>query len=171
MARVVAQHGLDDAQDIAAVLRYRVDKLAASPPRGCQLRPQLIAGLIAEPLGAMSVEDRVAIDLRTEIIESRARTLAAAAVAGHEAWTKRLGPIPDELAARERWLDAASTVAAYRDRYNVASDVPVGGGARNEAQRADRDRALAALRSAASANPAGRPAVVRSVEVHAVSTP
>ena len=28
--RVVGQHGLDDADDIAAVLRYRVDKLAAT---------------------------------------------------------------------------------------------------------------------------------------------
>ena len=49
-----AQHGLDDADDIAAVLRYRLEKVAASPPRGCRLRPRLIAGLIPEPLGPMS---------------------------------------------------------------------------------------------------------------------
>ena len=58
LPRVVERHGLDDADDIAAVLRYRVDKLAATPPRGCRLRPRLIAGLIAEPLGQMSAEDR-----------------------------------------------------------------------------------------------------------------
>ena len=89
--RVVGRHGLDDADDIAAVLRYRVDKLAASPPRGCRLRPRLIAGLIPEPLGAMSAEDRQAIDERKELIESRARILAEAAVASREAWTRRLG--------------------------------------------------------------------------------
>ena len=52
--RLVGQHGLDDADDIAAVLRYRLEKVAASPPRGCRLRPRLIAGLIPEPLGPMS---------------------------------------------------------------------------------------------------------------------
>ena len=78
--RVVGRHGLDDADDIAAVLRYRVDKLAATPPRGCRLRPRLIAGLIPEPLGAMSAEDRQAIDERKELIESRARSLAEDAV-------------------------------------------------------------------------------------------
>ena len=80
--RVVGRHGLDDADDIAAVLRYRVDKMAAAPPRGCQLRPRLIAGLIPEPLGEMSAEDRQAIDERKELIESRARALAEDAVAG-----------------------------------------------------------------------------------------
>ena len=74
--RVVGQHGLDDADDIAAVLRYRVDQAAASPPRGCRLRPRLIAGLIPEPLGEMSAEDRQAIDERAELIEARARALA-----------------------------------------------------------------------------------------------
>lgn len=44
--RVVGRHGLDDADDIAAVLHDRIDKLAATPPRGCCFRPRLIAGLI-----------------------------------------------------------------------------------------------------------------------------
>ena len=133
--RVVGRHGLDDADDIAAVLRYRVDKLASTPPRGCRLRPRLIAGLIPEPLGAMSAEDRQAIDERKELIESRARALAEHAVA------KPRGLDPAPRAARvaagddEAWLAAATTVAAYRDRYKVTSDLPVGGGAKNDAQR------------------------------------
>lgn len=44
LPRVVARHGLDDADDIAAVLCYRVDKHTATPPRGCRLRPRLIVG-------------------------------------------------------------------------------------------------------------------------------
>ncbi len=147
LPRVVGRHGLDDADDIAAVLRYRVDKLAATPPSGCRLRPRLIAGLLPEPLGAMSAEDRRAVDERTELIEARARALAEEAAAAHEPWTRRLGPRPVDAGGKEAWLDAATTVAAYRDRYKITSDLPVGGGANHDAQRADRGRAQAALRA------------------------
>lgn len=171
--RVVGQHGLDDADDVAAVLRYRVDKLAATPPRGCLLRPRLIAGLVPEPLGPMSADDRRAIHERKELIEARSRALAESAVSGREAWTRRLGPMPSESKARVRWLDAAAAVAAYRDRYKVSSDLPVGAAARSDAQRADRQRALAALRGAAAVNMHERPSFppAPSVEIRPVSAP
>lgn len=139
--RVVRRQGLEDADDIAAVLRYRVERLAATPQRGCRLRPRLIAGLIPEPLGPMSAEDRQAIDQRKELIELRARALAEEAVSGGDAWTRRLGQHHGGAS-----IDTATTVAAYRDRYKVMSDLPVGGGAKNDAQRADRQRVLIALR-------------------------
>ena len=94
--RVVAQHALDDADDIAAVLRYRVEQAAASPPRGCRLRPRLIAGLIPEPLGEMSAEDRQSIDERAELIEARALALATAAVDDGAPWARHLGTPPTE---------------------------------------------------------------------------
>lgn len=145
---VVAQHGLVDADDKAAVLRYRVEQAAASPPRDCQLRPRLIAGLIPEPMGEMSAEDRQAIDERAALIETRALALATAAVDGGAPWARRLGTAPTEPQAREPWLLAAVTVAAYRDRYRVESDLPAGGGAARDAQRADRRRAQCAARDA-----------------------
>lgn len=147
MPRVVARHGLDDADDIAAVLRYRVDKLTASPPGRCRLRPRLIAGLIPEPLGAMSAEDRRAIDERKELIESRARTLAANAVASREAWPVALAACRPCAMREPVGSTLRRPVATYRDRYKVTSDLPVGGGASSEAQVADRRSARAALRS------------------------
>jgi len=147
--RVVTQHRLDDADDIAAVLRYRIDKAASTPPRGCRLRPRLIAGLIPEPLGKMNDEDHQAIDERKELIESRARALAEDATSSEARWIRRLGRIPDEPAERDRWLEAASTVAAYRDRYGVTSDLPVGSRSPNGAQENDRRRALQSVRAAA----------------------
>jgi conjugative relaxase-like TrwC/TraI family protein len=156
LPRVVAQHGLDDADDIAAVLRYRIDKAAANPPRGCRLRPRLVAGLIPEPLGQLSDEDRQAIDDRQELIERRARALAEEAVACGAPWTVRLGRMPEQQVERQRWLEAASTVAAYRDRYGVASGLPVGGGATSDAQQADRFRALGAVREAVAASARSR---------------
>ena len=55
------------------------------------------------------------------------------------------GGAADGPSDRERWIRAASTVAAYRDRYKVTGDLPLGGGAANDAQRADRRRAQHAL--------------------------
>ncbi len=161
--RVVGQNALDDAEDIAAVLRYRVEQAAASPPRGCRLRPRLIAGLIPEPLGEMSAEDRQAIGERAELIEARALALAAAAVDAGAPWARRLGRPPTDPKDQTPWMLAAATVAAYRDRYKVSSDLPVGGGATADAQRADRRRAVQAARraadSAAESTPAGRKVV------------
>lgn len=147
--RVIGQHGLEDADDIAAVLRYRLEQAAASPPRGCRLRPRLIAGLIPEPLGEMSHEDRDAIDERKELIESRVLALVEHAIASGEPWVRGLGEPPTDPREHERWLRSVSTVAAYRDRYQLASDLPVGGGAISDAQRVDRARARFALRAAA----------------------
>jgi conjugative relaxase-like TrwC/TraI family protein len=146
--RVVGQHALDDADDIAAVLRYRVDQSAASSPRGCRRRPRLIAGLIPEPLGEMSAEDRRSIDERAQLIETRAYALAAAAVDAGAPWGRRLGTAPADPVANESWLLAAATVAAYRDRYKIESDLPTGGGSSSDAQGVDRRRAQWAAREA-----------------------
>ena len=89
----------------------------------------------------MSTEDRQAIDERAELIEARALALATAAVDASAPWTRRLGAAPAEPKDRTSWMLAAATVAAYRDRYKVESDLPVGGGAAHDAQRADRRRA------------------------------
>lgn len=154
--RVVRQHGLGDADDIAAVLRYRAEKAAAGPPRGCRLRPRLIAGLIPEPLGEMDADDRRATDERTAAIESRARTLVDVALGEGVPWARRLGDPPQDPIQRERWLRSAASVAAYRDRYKIVSDLPLAGCTANDAQRADRQRAQVALREASARSSASR---------------
>ncbi|WP_207085032.1 MobF family relaxase [Nocardioides sp. S5] len=172
LPQVVGRHGLDDADDIAAVLRYRVDKLAATPPRGCRVRPRLIAGLFPEPLGPMSAEDRQAIDERKELIESRARNLLDVGIRGGTAWTRRLGEPPQDPAKCEQWVRAATSIAAYRDRYKVISDLPLAGSAANNAQRADRQRVLMALREAAAlSRPSRTESRVVGAQLQAVSAP
>jgi hypothetical protein len=171
LTRVVGRHGLDDADDIAAVLRYRVDKLAATPPRGCRLRPRLIAGLIPEPLGPMSAEDRQAIDQRKELIEARARALAEEAVASRKRWARQPQPRPVGAGSDAAWLEAVATIAAYRDRYKITSDLPVGGGAKNDAQRADRQRALTSLRAARSESAAQCSATPAAIDLRAIPAP
>ena len=169
--RIVGRHGLDDADDVAAVLLYRVEKVASSAPHGCRLRPRLIAGLIPEPLGAMSAEDRQAIDERQELIESRARALADSAIDSGAAWARRVCGRPEGGRDGDRWMDAITTVAAYRDRYKVSSVLPVGGGADSDAQRADRQRALRAVRVAGANGAIGRGPVPVAASARAVSAP
>ena len=118
----------------------------------------------------MSQEDRQAIDERRELIESRARALAENAVTNHAAWTRRIkSRLVD--AGDAAWLEAAITVAAYRDRYKITSDLPVGGGAENDAQRAERQRALTALRAPGSAAAPERATPQPAMEARAISTP
>jgi conjugative relaxase-like TrwC/TraI family protein len=153
--RVVAQHGLADAEDVAAVLTYRINKAASTVPRGKRgAKPQLIAGLIPEPLGPMSDENRQAIHERKHLIEARARALAEEAVEKRLAWMRRLGSPPADLHARESWFVEVSTVAAFRDRYGIVSDLPVGSRSTNAAQESERQRALRSVRAAASVHDA-----------------
>jgi len=172
--RIVGQHPLDDADDISAVLRHRIEQRAALPPREHRsTEPRLIAGLIPEPLGPMSEENHQAIQERIELIETRARSLAEHALLAHTAWVLRLGPPPSLGESRERWIAAVGAVAAYRDRHRVTSFLPVGGEATSEAQRVDRLRALRAMRDAqALAAPSEpRPARFAAVEVPPASRP
>jgi conjugative relaxase-like TrwC/TraI family protein len=172
LPRVVGQHDLGDADDIAAVLRYRIDQTAASAPRGCRRQPRLIAGLIPEPLGVMSQEDRRAIDERKALIEYRARALAERALARGELWIRRLGHQPSGTEDSELWLVAASAVAAYRDRYRLDRDLPIGGSAATDAQRAERQRALRAMRKASAlATADGASRRPGSTELRAISAP
>ncbi|GAB7007801.1 MobF family relaxase [Nocardioides sp. AN3] len=169
---VVAQHGLEDAGDIAAVLRYRVDKAGAVPPRHARgQKPRLIAGLIPEPLGPMEEEDCRAIAERKQNIEHRARTLTEQAIQAKAPWLRRLGPPPAASEAREQWLAAAVTISAYRDRYHITSPLPVGGGAISEAQRADRGHALLAVREATAIAATRSITVTTAREAPTVSAP
>jgi hypothetical protein len=169
--RVIGQHALDDADDIAAVLRYRLQQEATSPPRGCRLRPHLIAGLIPMPVGEMSAEDRQAIGERTELIEARALALATAAVDAGAPWTRRLGRPPADPKGRKSWMVAAATVAAYRDRYKIESDLPTGGASSSDAQRADRRRAQWAGREAQRLAAASGTDRRVGTPAHAISVP
>lgn len=151
LPELVAQRDLNDADDVGAVLQHRLrltaSKVRASVAPGAA-EQHFVAGIIPEANGPMTPEMREALKQRRELIETRAVTLAEAAADARPAWLRRLGIPPSTLAARCTWLSAVLTVAAYRDRYQITSDLPLGPGGRTEAERADRDLALAAQRQA-----------------------
>jgi hypothetical protein len=96
----------------------------------------------------MFAEDRQAIDERAALIESRALALATAAVDVGAPWARRLGTAPTDAKARTAWMLSVATVAAYRDRYRIESDLPTGGGGSSHAQGVDRRWAQSAAREA-----------------------
>lgn len=141
---VVARHGLSDADDVAAVLRHRIG-LATSRPRGRRATsPRLIVGLIPEALGPMAPDMREALDERRDLIEQRARDLAADAVCTKDPWVRRLGEPPVDRRELSQWNQAVVTLAAYRDRYAITSSKPLGDKATTDVQRLDRSRAMLA---------------------------
>jgi hypothetical protein len=71
---------------------------------------------------------------------------------------------------RPRALARVTTVAAYRDRYDITSNLTAGGGATNDAQQVDRQSALQAARSASAAT-GGQRGRAQSVEVPSLSSP
>ncbi|MGH8829392.1 MAG: TrwC relaxase, partial [Jiangellaceae bacterium] len=94
LPRLVTAHQLDGADDIAAVLRHRIEFATGGTPFG--RRPRLIAGLVPEVLGPIDPEYRRALDERQQLIENRALALAQEAVSQRAPWTTRLGETPPD---------------------------------------------------------------------------
>ena len=150
--RLVAARGFDDADDIASVLHYRVARATSRPTGSGRNRkaPRLIAGLIPSADGPMTSDMRHALDERRELIETRTDAVLDTARDAAEPWTLPLGAPPRDPRKTAAWRRHARTVAAYRARYSITEDTPLGPAPENAAQKIDRARAEAALRQLAS---------------------
>ncbi|MDO4655652.1 MobF family relaxase [Actinomyces sp.] len=108
----------------AADLAGRVAKARkAHTAAGGQRR--LIAGLIPAAPPAADPDIARALDEREKLITARASAVLHQALTEGQPWTKDLGPVPADARVRAQWLEAARTVAAYRDRYGII-DPPSG---------------------------------------------
>ncbi len=147
LPRLVRARGFTDADDIAAVLHYRVARATARPAGSGRARkaPRLIAGLIPEATGTMSAELRQALTERRNLIETRADALLDTALTENQGWTKALGAPPEDARTAASWRRLGRTVAAYRDRYGITNPTPLGTPAENDVQKIDAARAHAAL--------------------------
>jgi hypothetical protein len=146
---IVAQRSLGDAEDIGSVLLDRLRNATARPVGVRGRRPaHLVAGLIPKVQGAVAADMARALREREALIESRARATAEMAIESKAAWLRRLGMVPAHRRDRERWMEAAMTVAAYRDRYQIDVRSALGPGPESIAQRLHYARAEAAVRRA-----------------------
>jgi hypothetical protein len=74
--------------------------------------------------------------------------LAEQAIERNQTWVRWLGIAPTEPPAKERWIEAVTTVVAYRDRWNIDDEhLPLGpkGPARSIEAISQRNLARAAL--------------------------
>lgn len=150
MPRLVRARGFEDADDIAAVLHWRVSRATERPSGSGRVRrePELIAGLIPEAQGITDPDLRQALTERRDLIEQRAAAVLERDLAKAEPWTTALGPVPTDTRSRTAWRRFGRVVAAYRDRYGITDDDALGAGTGSDAQKIDTARAGAALRRA-----------------------
>ncbi len=146
---LVGARSLAGAGDIAAVLLSRLDKaIAHETTRGMGRKaPRFIAGLIPDARGAMTSEMRRALDERRGLMERRAQQLVERALRGGESWVATLGVEPDG-ASRSAWRRQARVVAAYRDRYGITGQTPLGPAPVTTAQERDAVQARMAMGAA-----------------------
>jgi hypothetical protein len=124
---LVATRPLDDAEDPAAVLRDRVHRWAQVVGSSRRASTNLIAGLIPRAVGLTDPDMARGLEEREEAMQRRARELAEQAIERNQIWARRLGIAPSDPRARERWIEAVTTVVAYRDRWNIDDEhLPLG---------------------------------------------
>ena len=146
LPQLVAAKSLADAADVAAVLHSRVDRWSHAAGGRRRHTGKLIAGLIPRAQGVTDPDMARALAERDQAMEQRCRVLAKEAITARHVWVRALGDPPSESPQRERWLREVSTVAAYRDRWHIEGQRPLGAAPDrdNFEQTTQRKRALAA---------------------------
>ncbi|MGD0085414.1 MAG: conjugal transfer protein, partial [Acidimicrobiales bacterium] len=122
LPRLVRTRTFADADDPASVLHERVERWIHVSCSRRQPRTNLIAGLIPRALAVTDPDYAHALNERDKALEHRARMLAEKAVIDRVGWLRQLGSPPVDPRLRVHWMRAISTVAAYRERWNITAD-------------------------------------------------
>ncbi len=123
---LVTGRSLDGVDDVASVLRDRVQLWADAAGSRRKTATNLIAGLIPRAVGVADPDMARALVERDRAIESRAQTLAEQAVERNAVWVRRLGRPPADPTQRAVWMSQVRVVAAYRDRWGIDGQTVVG---------------------------------------------
>ena len=120
--KLVALRSLNDAEDPASVMRARVEDWAqmAGPKR--RTGTGFVAGIVRRAVCVTDPDMVRALNERERAMRRRARELALHALEHRETWVLRLGAPPADRLRHERWLELVSTVAAYREHWDIADD-------------------------------------------------
>ncbi|WP_192581515.1 hypothetical protein, partial [Micromonospora sp. AMSO12t] len=128
LSRVIRVRELDSAEDLAAVLSWRIDRLmqrATADPTVAE-RPEQW-GTYTDRLPAnMTGDIGDALRQVAAICDRRTHSLGRLAAHARPAWTAALGDLPTDDAGRQQWLTRAEVVAAYRDTYQYTGKHPIG---------------------------------------------
>ncbi|WP_374539148.1 AAA family ATPase, partial [Micromonospora aurantiaca (nom. illeg.)] len=128
LRRVIRIRELDTADDIAAVLSWRIDRLMQ--------RATADLAVAERPKHWRTHTDRLPPDLTGDIgdalrqvaaiCDRRTEALAHLAAQTRPAWSLALGDVPTDDTGHQQWLTRAEVIAAYRDTYQLTSNHPIG---------------------------------------------
>jgi hypothetical protein len=110
-----------DAEDVASVLHYRIDRYVTAVGYPSPPASELVAGIFARPTGITDPDIVLALNDRADAIEQRARQLATIAIERGDAWVQDFSDVPKTAEFYERWVQEVATGAAYLDRWGIDS--------------------------------------------------
>jgi len=116
---LVTGRSLEDADDIASVLHYRIDRYVTGVGYPAPSASELVAGIFPRPTGITDPDVMQALNDRADAIEQRARELAMIAIERHDAWVLDFGDAPQTDGLYEQWVLEVAAGAAYFDRWGV----------------------------------------------------
>jgi hypothetical protein len=122
LAQVALRRGFDDADDVAAVLHWRLHDAEANARLVIgDTFTELTTGSTGNDLETAIAQVATAMDCRSRQLADRVRTELPS-------WADQLGPYPDQSDRQDQWLRRAGIVAGYQEAFNIepgAAD-PVG---------------------------------------------
>jgi len=146
---LVAGRSFDDAEDVASVLQYRIDRYMTGVGYPASSPSELVAGVFPRSRGIADPDVTLALNNRADAIEQRARELAKIAIERGDAWVQDFGDAPPTGELYERWALEVAAGAAYLDRWGIGNpDAILDNAPYNLEREAQRTRVLgAALRA------------------------
>jgi hypothetical protein len=142
---LVTGRSFGDAEDVASVLHYRIDRYMTGVGYSSTQASELVAGIFPRPTGITDPDILLALNDRADAIEQRAGELATIAIERDDVWVRAFGDAPGTAELYEQWVLEVATGTAYFDRWGIDNpdaildDEPV-----NHEQEAQRSRVLGA---------------------------
>jgi len=116
---LVTGRSFEDADDIASVLHYRIDRYMTEVGYPAPSASEFVAGIFPRPTGITDPDVKQALNDRADVIEQRAYDLAKIAIERNEAWILDFGDAPETDELFEQWILGVAAGAAYFDRWGV----------------------------------------------------
>lgn len=123
LAAAINRRTLRSATSVSQCVALEIHRYLDSHGRQALYQPSIPAWLRGAP-PSIDSDWQPYLDARVELIRHRIAALAELTASTRPAWTTYLGVEPTEPTERELWLRHLSTVAAYRDQYQVVDDDP-----------------------------------------------
>jgi len=146
---LVTGRSFDDADDVASVLHYRIDRYVTGVGYPNPPASELVAGIFPRPRGIVDPDVALALNDRADAIEQRARELATIAIERGATWVQNFGHAPPAGEHCEQWILEVATGAAYFDRWAIDNpDIILDDATVQHEQEAQRRRVLGAAQRA-----------------------